>query len=194
MPFDHSLLSGTRVRCQRMSDAKLFNGWVRELTETTIDVQLESTASVVLKERFAFEIYGFSQNVIVLGEVAQTKPDGIHFRLSSNLRLTAPSESVRLRTDGISVFCTIQTAADAIEAEVVDVSSGGVGLLSPKELTRGDILNFKFETQYGIAEGQGEIRYCKKSPDDDLFRVGVKLQFESRVSRGRWAQLFPNAA
>jgi hypothetical protein len=177
-----------------MSDAKLFNGWVKELTETTIEIQLETEAKLTPHERFAFEIYGFHQNVIVIAELVTPKLDSLLFRLSSNIRLTAPSESVRLRTDHVAIFCKVLTSEGEFEAEVVDVSGSGVGILSPKALVRGDIHSFKFETQYGLADGVGEVRYCKKNADEKMYRIGIKLQFESRVSRGRWAQLFPNAA
>lgn len=195
MNFEYEQYRGTRVRIQRIEDAKLFRGWVHEFTETALHITFEEVPEISINERAAFELQGHHQNVFVIGEVREIAGLVVIFRLTSNLRLSAPTESVRFQASRFGVYCDLIWDDESHEVEVNDISTGGVGIISPVAVDRAEVVELRFRTRTGEAICQAEVRYCRPLADDsNRYRIGCRLEFADRVSKGRWFQLFPNAA
>lgn len=184
---------GSRARCQRIEDAKLFRGWVKTVSETELELTFEGGCELVVGERVAAELQGHQQNCFLIGEVTNTSGTKVEFKLTSGLRLTAPTESVRFQAARFGLFCDLTVDGETYDMEVADLSTGGVGLISPVALPKGKVVNLALHTSSGTAQGMGEIRYCKPM-EGGTFRAGVKLHFDERLSKARWIKQFPNAA
>lgn len=194
MSFDYKNYEGTRARCQRIEDAKLFRGWIRSFDENEIQVQFEEKVPLAPSERMAFELQGITQNIFVLGEVIEINDQVGHFRLTSSLRLSTPTESVRFQATRFGIFCDLEYEGEIYDMDVSDISSGGIGLTGAVDLPKGKSVKLQLHTSAGAAQAIGEVRYSKPGSEEGQFRVGLKLYFEDRISKGRWAKLFPTAA
>lgn len=193
MTIDLSQYVGSRARCQRIEDAKLFRGWVKQIGESELELTFEGGCELAVGERVAAELQGHQQNCFLIGEVTQTNGAKVEFKLTSGLRITAPTESVRFQAARFGLFCDLTVDSETYDMEVADLSTGGVGLVSTTAIAKGKIVNLALHTSGGTAQGMGEVRYCKPI-DDGHFRIGIKLHFDDRLSKARWIKQFPNAA
>lgn len=193
MAVQYEQYRGTRSRCQRVNDAKLFNGWVVELTAETVRIQIDDAPEFSNTDRVAFEIFGQVQNIFMMAQFEKQVNGGFEFRIMSNMRLSPPKESVRLLADRLGVFARFTKDGEEHDAHVVDIATGGVGITSWVNLEKGDEITITFETPYGEVSGQAEVRYSKPVRDGSGYRIGLRLGFEDRVSKGRWNQVLIGA-
>lgn len=195
MTIDYSKFVGVRVRCQRIEDAKLFSGWVKSFAAEALTIQFEDDVLLAVGDRVAFEIQGQANNVFVIGEVSVADARSISANLNTNMRLTNSVESARFRAAQFGIFCDLELSGESYEMEVQDISMTGIGLMSSVPFERGAIVGLTIYTHVGTATATGEVRYCKQVPGEDAaYRLGIKLQFDERVSRSRWGSMFTQAA
>ncbi|MBL8086772.1 MAG: PilZ domain-containing protein [Chthonomonas sp.] len=194
MAIDFLQYIGTRARCQRIEDARLLRGWVVEFDQQLIVLRFDADRQLAVGERVAFELQGSSNNVFAIGEVESLEDDLVRFKLTSNLRLTSPTESVRFQATRFGIFCDLTHGDQKYDMDVQDISSSGVGLVGLLNIERGTVVDIAVHSAHGTVTGKGEVRYCKPEDSHGRFRLGIKLHIEDRISRGRWLRLFPNAA
>jgi|GEM_PF-5571398 len=194
MSVQYDQYAGTRVRCQRVNDAKLFNGWVLELSAESIRVQSDEAPEFSEVDRVAFEVYGQIQNIFLMAQFEKDGAGNSHtFRVLSNLRLSPVKESVRLLADRLGMMGALTYQGETVDVQVLDVANTGAGVKSPVAVDKGEVVELKFNTLHGDVDCRCEVRYCKASKDEDGFRLGLKLEFVDRVSKGRWSQILTQA-
>lgn len=62
---------------------------------------------------------------------------------------------------------------DRLKVEIVNISKNGLGILSPKAILPGTMVQLRIEDRVEF----GHVRYCS-APGDDGFRVGLRLHDE----------------
>ena len=202
----------TRARFQRISDAKLFNGWVNTLSTRSTIVSVSEPIKAQPGQVFRFEVYG--KGAIAVFEARMEIASGtlIAFAICSQIRAMPSKEDMRQRTTNLTALVyafpqqeneldapveyepfDIATAAHPIaEAQVVDVSTKGVGLLMNLSFEKGERLRVVLNTEWGPADCRAEVRYCK--PEGDRYRVGMQVESMDRLSKGIFARLVGKTA
>jgi hypothetical protein len=196
----------TRARFQRISDAKLFNGWVNTLSTKTTIVSVNEPIRAQPGQIFRFEVYGKGAIAVFEARLEIASGTLIAFGICSQIRAMPSKEDMRQRTQNLTALLyrapdpevldsrpdnrpldISATAQPITEAQVVDVSTRGVGILSTFEFDRGEMLRLVINTQWGPADCLVEVRYCK--PEGERFRIGLLVQSMDRLSQGIYTRL-----
>lgn len=188
MATQEAIFINTRVRLQRLSDAKFFSGWVKDFTRTDLVVKLGGPAQVKPGETFMVQVHGHSSTALFRALLKGISPNELAFAIPEPVRFLTASEQVRVSVEGVTA--TLTSAGRALETTVVDLSVGGAGLVSTREIKRGEHVRVLFETPLGNVECDAEVRYCKaESIEDGTYRIGVRLEELGRIERARWNRL-----
>lgn len=188
MATQESVSINTRVRLQRLSDAKFFSGWVKEFTRTDLVVRMGSLAPMAGGDVFMVQVHGPTFTALFKAVLRSAAEKDLCFTIPEPVRFLKASEQVRVSVVGVSALVTASNRA--FESMVVDLSTTGAGLLATRELKKGEIVRVMFTTPVGEIECGAEVRYCKPdSIDDGSFRVGLQLEQMGRIERARWNRL-----
>jgi hypothetical protein len=185
--------ANVRVRLQRLKDARFFSGWVSDFDERDLRIRLSSSGQSEVGDRFLVEIFGAETVAICQASVTMA------FDTQANLTVLGPvqyrhsTESSRLAVT--SMFGTVTTQDDEIEARIADISRTGVGLILRKSLTRKTSVKLKLCTPAGEILADGEVRYSRPDTSGNgSFRAGIRLMEMGRLEKARWIRLFEREA
>ena len=106
----------------------------------------------------------------------------------SPIQHRAATECARLSVK--DVFGNLVSDEALVEVRVVDVSKQGMGMLVGVPLTQGSHVTYKVVSPVGELSGQAQVRYCRlDASGNGLYRVGVRLEEQSRVEQSKWTRL-----
>jgi hypothetical protein len=182
-----------RARLQRLTDAKLCAGWVKELTTTHLFLKPSTPADIRPSDQFYVEIHGGGRNATFRARYDLQMGDDLVFNIVSAIQFGSSSENVRQTVNGMTGRAIV--GEDTVEFKVVDVSEGGAGLLVPIQLTKGDLIDMEIETPQGAVHCSAEIRYSRPdSAGRGHFRTGVAFYPMHRLERARWQRMLHRTA
>lgn len=210
-------LVGSRTRFQRITDASVNYGWLTRVEELSLTVTSDSEDCLEQGERFLFEVVGggcralFHAKLREFGGIGEplateeaepTEGEGqpvvkvanaeLRFSIESQVLFTKSDESPRRLADGMRL--TLQDGDQEIEADVIDMSVGGIGIATDKPLHRGAIVMLRLDSPSGEIEGAGEVRYCKQAKGGERgYRIGLKFTELGRLDRPKWTRFFEAA-
>lgn len=180
---------GTRARFQRLTDAKFFSGWVRDLTNGDVRLAVKGEIAVTPGEPFVVQLFGKGQTAILKCKLTMVVGDQLGFIITSPAKIMASTENARTATQGMKAMVT--SGDQQIEAAVLDVSATGVGLLMPNSLERGTTIMLQMDSPSGVVAATGEVRYSRQDPNyGDQYRTGIQLKELGRVDQARWNRMF----
>jgi len=200
-------LVGARASFQRLRDAKILHGWVDGLDGNFVTLKANSAVVLAPGDRFAFRSSCLSGDVAFEATLRQCgSDDGVTLlALASKGRtmLDLEEQTLVFEVDGRITslpvsgdpryLCLDGTAClgdDGVEASLRDISPGGLGVLSPSPIRRGESVRISVFTTAGRVVGDAEVRYCRKVGESpEAYRIGLKLGELDRVNRARWNSL-----
>jgi hypothetical protein len=182
-----------RARLQRLTDAKLCAGWVRELTPTHLFLKPSTHAEVRPGDQFYVEIHGGGRNATFRAQYDRQMGEDLVFNIVTTIQFGSSSENVR------QFVCGMKGRADfdgsIVPFTVVDVSEGGAGLIMPLQLPRGTMIDIEMDTTQGLVRCNAEVRYSRPEPTaPGHFRTGLAFNPMDRLERARWFRLLHRAA
>lgn len=183
---------GTRVRVQRVRDARFFSGWTLDLDRKAVVVRISALDDLRDGDDVFVHVYGSGQDLSAAAVCMKVGDDWARFDFASEPRKTDATEDVRL--SGAGVVGTIRHCWGTVDFEVLDVSPRGLGGVVPFELMRGDELKIELHTPTGPVEAQGTVRYCRPDPALGGYRIGFSIRIEDRTMHGRWRRVFLHVA
>lgn len=205
---------GTRVRFQRMSDCRLFHGWVQELDNDMLVVRTSPDVAVMDGDSFRFEINGPDQVLMFTGQLV----GGSHLelmRMSVNQSIREVRNKILsagdlefefLITTAIATRSAQEEPRFAVQsaqgqftyeggsAEVIllDASLGGLGLRTDQNIPKGTVGLVRIETPHGAVTLKAIVQYCRSEGGGgahDTFRLGMKIEEIDRLGQARWNQM-----
>ncbi|HEY3780878.1 MAG TPA: PilZ domain-containing protein [Fimbriimonadaceae bacterium] len=182
----------TRARIQRIRDAKLFSGWVRSFSGTTVVVTLNRDENVRPGESFVFQVQGPGSVAMFTAVLELAFGTELTLKLVSEVRFTKSEGSMRLLVEGM----TGQLIYDEYELEVtiLDLSENGAGVVTDESLEKGTGIQLIIDSPQGRVDCAGEVIYCRPL-DDNQYRIGMSIKPQNRVDTARWQRLlFSDAA
>jgi hypothetical protein len=178
----------TRARFQRLTDAKLFSGWVRHFGKNTLVVSLTRDGVVKAGDIFIFQVFGPGSVAMFEATVSLAKGQEITLAITNDVRLIRSSEEMRVLVEGMTG--TLLYELREHEIMFVDVSDKGAGVLSPRSIPKDATVELHIDTSQGKVICTGEIRYCKLEPKiPGQYRIGMRLTPQNRIDIARWQKL-----
>jgi hypothetical protein len=196
---------GTRVRFQRLTDARLFNGWLDDFRGNVLAVQTVEDLADDVGAKFSFEAFGLGVTAIFEarlaliaqrpavqdvtdGSLAVARLDGwstLHFKVEGSLRCVTSEESFRVRVQDMNA--TLVSRDGEEQVRLIDVGPMGFGAATSQPYEPGSLVGFVVHTGSGRVVGQAEIRYCRETTGaDGPYRVGAQLARMPRLDGPRW--------
>jgi hypothetical protein len=180
--------SNVRVRFQRLSDAKFFAGWVRQMSDEELVLDFGGSDWFELGTKFYATVNGVESAAHFPAELANQSPGFMTLRITGGIRYTKPTEEARRSVVGLNGV--LHMGQVQIDVQIQDVSLKGFGGIIEGNLPRGTIIDFDVDTQFGAVIGKAEVRYCKQESKDSMrHRIGLRIQQMGRIETARWQRL-----
>ncbi|MBS1704273.1 MAG: PilZ domain-containing protein [Armatimonadetes bacterium] len=166
----------------RLSD--LVTGWVVASEDEAILLEITNGAVVTVGDSYICSVTtgkGLTQFRISITDVMPQHVRGI---IDSRINLVITKEIPRKRFRGTH---TLTYQGESLMVEVIDISSKGVGIITPIELPRRAEVTLVFILPKGDLDVRGNIRYSEAMDEGGTsFRTGIELQQMGRIDRARW--------
>lgn len=184
----------TRGRIQRLEDAKFFSGWVKEISETEVWLRTNGELAVKPGETFVAQFFGKGFSAIMKLKLTVSMGNLYGFVLISPAKEISSAENARVGVSG--VIATLEaTDVETSTVTVLDMSTEGIGIMSPVAVERSAEVTLNLEAKGGAITAIGEVRYCRPDPMvESHFRIGIKISMLQRVDQARWNQMLVEAA
>lgn len=178
-----------RARFQRLSDSKIFTGWVLEISSLGIKIQTEAPINVEQQELFHFDIPGVKNCILFHATLEKTTPSYLSFQILDKLNIASSDESIRLKVKNIPVKITL--GENTFDGTILDIAPRGIAFLINKKIDPKTNINAEFHTLIGPFQRQGSVIYCKEVlSEESLYRVGIEFICVNRIDQAKWQQLF----
>lgn len=182
-------LKGMRARITRLSDAKMMTGWIQAVSGSVVTATADMKFPVAVGEAMLLEVHAAGSNVMLKGNLTESNNGSLHFIIVGPPLQVQSNEAIRVAVEGMT--CTVRNDGVPVQGCVLDIGPQGIGIELPVELTKGDLIEVTVPSMSGDIVCKAEVRYCRKpSPDSPIFRVGLLLKLDDRVSKAKWAQAF----
>lgn len=190
MTVEISHIVGSRVRVQRVSDARLFSGWVDTAAGHLVHLALSQTDDLKVGDPIFCEAHTFSARVNFRAAVERIQPMGdtsrFVIRLSSGITVAAGAENPRFRVPSTALRVDLESGP--MEGRILDISVTGIGANLDRGLDRGSKVRGEITTIYGPVEAEFEVRYCRPLSDSDEHRAGLQIVSMDRDSASTWVR------
>lgn len=184
---------GTRAWLQRISDSKLFAGWMKELNRADAVVDIPSGNELRAGQEFMVQAFGPSACATFRTRLRLMSGTRGSFAIEGEVRFLKSTEEPRMKVSGVTA--TIEDDYAPFEAQVVDISSSGMGMVSSIPLEKGETVKLTISTLAGPVGALAEVRYNRQVSENPIaFRIGLKLQPLARLNQARWNRLLDGSA
>jgi|GEM_PF-3437598 len=191
--FNVEVLKNTRCRLQRHADLKFFSGWIRGIDDKSMKVELNEDVKAVVGDRFYVEASGEEAIVCLTGDTVGVHKSNVDLALEGLQICSRPGQLPRYQADGIEVM--LYGLESRVEAEAVDISSNGIGLLCFSQVPRFVPVKMVVRSSVACVECDGRIRYCRRdATEKGCFRVGVQLEPMEPAEERMWNRLVTAAS
>lgn len=185
-----ALFRKTRVRLFCEPDDVVINGWVTDITKTQLIFDTPEEPHLEPGLQAQVEIYGAKFNLKAVAKFRCYVQKRVVCDLS-NISVLPASEAVRITVP--HYLCSLDLDGLRGEATAVDISIGGIGLISSARVSAGEVLQVEMQTPHGLIAFSAEVRYCRPTNELEFeFRIGAKITFKDRIDHARWMNLFTN--
>lgn len=181
-------LANTRARFQRLSDAKLFSGWVRIFDKESIVVMSNKPAVCKAGDEFMFQVYGPGKVVLFKATFQAQYAKELSFAISSPLQYAPAKEEMRVLTEGTTGVLTGE--GHEMEVMLIDISAGGAAVISAIYFSKETPVELQVASPAGPISLKGEVKNCREADGmGSQYRVGIRLAPVTRVDSARWNQM-----
>lgn len=181
-----------RARLQRLTDARFFAGWARDLTPETLTIQLVDEHVPKPGDPFHIEIRGDMVSALFRAKVVLVHGQYAYLHLLEAPRFIASTEDMRIRAGEYKALARDRGYEFAIT--ILDVSLRGIGVLMTETRQAGDKLEIEYDSPHGPVQGVAEVRYCQPSAKDfGAYRAGLLWTHMDRLSAARWHKVVDEA-
>jgi hypothetical protein len=178
----------TRVRLQRIADARFFSGWIVEMSNKDASILLNDLETMEVGDIVVGEVSGRENRALFDAQVTKTLQDVTHFDFRRTPRYEPSRENPRTLVRNVSGMLSFQ--GEDVDVSVLDVSVGGIGFLTYAPLPVGSLVKFCLETPHGPVKVSGEVRYCRSDAHRfGLYRAGALITELGRLDRARWNKM-----
>jgi hypothetical protein len=206
--IDIVALNRARTTLQRVSDAKFFNGWIKQITPDTVVAHTCTSMPMQLGDEFSFQVYGnrkdafFYATLTALHRAQEgpvfsfdrsggATPIELGCRLSSEMVLKDSSGQPRFCVEGACADITTQSGHQIENAIIIDIGPAGFAALTDRKLKKGDQVAVSLFARGQLVKCHAEVRNCVvNTVNPTLQRTGLLITRMERVDALRWKQIY----
>ncbi len=180
--------AGTRARVQRLSDGRLFGGWILREVDGGLSISLSSHALEV-GDLCSIQSFGWHSRV-TRGTCILVSDDEASFRLEGQEIVRASSFEPRVNSQNLMAM--LRSGDALIPAEVQDVSPNGLSLTTEKCLQKGDSVLINIRLGDRVLRISGQVANIRANSGN--FRLGIKIVGMSEADHALWQTMFEKIA
>jgi hypothetical protein len=202
------VLNRARTTFQRISDAKFFNGWIRNVTLDNVVAHTCTNSQLEPGDEFSFQVYGnkkdafFHARLVTLHSSEQTplfntdRAGGFHAldigcHITTEMSLKDSNGQPRFFVEGVSADIVRGDGYEAEAAVVIDIGPGGFAAIVPRGFKKMDSVRVTLRTNGQMVQFEAEVRNCVVNALNSMYeRIGLQIQRMDRVDALRWKQLY----
>jgi PilZ domain len=177
----------TRARVQRIRDAKLFSGWVRSFSGTTLVATLSREAQVTPGETFVFQVQGPGSVAMFTAVLELAFGMELTLNLISEVKFVKSDGTMRLLVEGMTGQLIYENYE--IDVTILDLSENGAGVVTDEALEKGTGIQLVIDSPQGRVDCSGEVIYCRRLEVGNQYRIGMSIKPQNRVDTARWQRL-----
>lgn len=182
----------TRIRLNRLYDAKFFNGYVISASEPTIAIRLYDSGDLGPGDECMVHVYG-KTNVVFQANCINVVNHSCTLEMMSPPVEIPAYESVRLVLHEVMGLLFINQRMHRVE--IADVGVNGVGVYFDRQIPIGTEVMIELDTEDGRVRMICETRYSRKDQiKSDMFRIGFRILSSDPTSQRRWEAIFRDVA
>lgn len=188
---------GRRARFQRISDGKLFSGWIEGCDHDRVCILPTSNVLPMVGDSIYLEGCADSLAVSFQGLVREAISGAtprVYVSCNGEIRFGPPHESARRRIRRHPVMAYPENGFP-FNAFILDVSKHSIGLTCGQEIPRNSVVELKIESQVGSVTVEGHVLYCV--PDrrqGKAHRFGLFIPEMPRLEQQRWERFVAELA
>jgi hypothetical protein len=205
-----------RARFQRVSDAKIFHGWVRDFVGQSLVIATSTESAMRIGDCFLVEITGngvlarLQAKLAAFGDIRMAESTeetlggtqaklvtvsttDVEFRVVGQPAFVETNEQQRILAWGVTALIR-RIGGASIEAKVVDLSLDGIGLTVREKFEKDEPVELDITTPYGQVTATAHVRYCRMPKNSFEYRLGLRFDDMGRLDRPRWTRLLEGAA
>ncbi len=189
---DPAMFARTRARLQRLSDAKIFSGWVSTINDHEAVLRINGENNLRVEDQLFVQAFGDGVTAQFTGLVERAHCQTVTLSYASAIKAIPTKEEVRLKTS--LILGEIDASGFKLEFQVVDVSRGGIGIVTKLPLVKGAVVSVAIHEHIAELQCTAEVRYCRPiEGDEGAFRAGLRLNELDRINQARWNRIVENA-
>jgi hypothetical protein len=209
-----SVFENTRTTFQRLSDAKIFHGWIYQLNSAGVLVRLSAgSAQLNQDEECYFQVFGPQRNALFRAKLIEIE-DGddtllqpgvlsIHgtgklyrFNYSGQVKMIETQDSARFVNQCMNAAISCVDFENMDEpCPVIDVSTTGFSIMTSQAIERGREVRATIYTPLGRVDCKAAVRNCRPHPEvPGGFRIGFEITSMERIDEKRWQAVFRRIA
>ena len=142
----------------------------------TFTVRLSSSKNCAIFESTIFRVY----------------EDQVYMDSPDQLRIGPPLEPIRRRSPIEDCFIT-DTFGESTKGKVLDIGPNGIGFESMMHFNPDETVQVCIETKAGTMTAQAKVVYCHVVRDGLIYRTGVSITSQDRLSHGHWRTMLSAA-
>jgi len=203
----YSEFIGSRARFQRLSDQRVFAGWLQRLDNCQALVTAEEPLSLDDGERFLFQVQGPSADAYFIAGssgIPATQTTYVHgatakqlvelaalnyeFSLVTQVQMRDAQQQARKAIE--TTVAKLQACGRTSEVLIADASGDGMGVIAWEELKKGDVVQVEIKFKNFQSSFQCDVRHCR--PEQRLigaYRVGLQFRNADRIGLVSWRNL-----
>lgn len=207
--------SDMRCTLGRERDLQLFRGWVEKVDAHTLIVRAVGKVDLLPDDFVRVEVNGFENDLVFTARFKQTQHVSsnqgffysvwsdesdtlalvdsgrtqLEFEVESEISASAPRENARRSVCGLTGHICYLDEWHAVQ--LLDVSKGGVGFVSPVPLPKNEIVELRISDGHNcLISLFSEVRHCSPEREKRFsWRSGVQLDPEQAAEDPIWFDL-----
>lgn len=182
------MFTNVRVRLQRLTDLKFFNGWVSNFVGKDIYIRFGDPVELEPGSSFYVTVSGYDLTAQFTAVVYREFGEEILFSIGSGITYSESKEDVRYSVSGVNGI--IVDEGSEYGFEIADISRKGFGGFVHGNIAKNKEVKFRVDSSFGEINGEAEVKYCR--PDQRLVnrnRIGLAITHIGRIDSARWQKL-----
>lgn len=178
-----------RCRIQRLSDLKLFAGWIDIFDFPRVQIRLaRAKVNVLPGQELRVEIFCTDRKVCFNATVQSCNGQLITLEIGSPIQYTNSIEDARFYVE--PVYGSIESSGARLPVVVVDASEQGMGMIVGVPIEKNLMVNIGIENGRNKFKCMAEIRYCREMKEEPgKYRCGIMIQSMTRIDRARYLEM-----
>lgn len=187
-------LKKCRISIQRLSDSKLFYGWISDVKSGQLAfIEVSSGEGLKVGDLLRVEVDAPKATGSFHASVVRSDSTACAIHVSEEIGILPYHNESRKKISGLVAH--IRLPWIELAEPVQDISSHGVSILAKAPLETDEHVDVKLEFDGREVEVGATVRYCRKiDSETGKYRIGFLVDQPTRLEQAKWQKIVDEAA